>query len=607
MPTHTGKDAKGCFCQWGGHGKKYYYTCGDDAARGRATKKANAQGQAVHAAGYVGNQQSGANKMFQYIVTNLKPVVRHDSMENRDWLVGPVQMITEGVHNGSDGPIFYPAAELAKMTAVWNHKPVVVYHPQRNGVGVSACDPVELTTRKIGVLMKTTFNDESKKLGAEAWLDPSRLRIVDNRVAEAIEKNEVMEVSTGLFMDLERTEGEWNGEKYIGVARNIQPDHLAVLPDLKGACSIADGAGLLRMNQAGDDLIVIENGVDVTEKYIRMRQKAPGSFVEGSFKTIWLNKSKGIKAVIGKLKGDDSTTVQSYLFNKDKWDADKAKAWVSKHKGVTNISTIIMNEISYDSVQTLLRGALITKEDNAWITDVFDTYFIYEKDGKLYRQSYKIDDGQVQFEGLPVSVERQVTYKEITLSANKESPILKGQKMDKQKIVDELIANEKTSWTEEHRSVLMALDETVLTNMHVDIVELTKPPVASKPEDKPNPTAPVANTQPIVTPKAVTEEEYINNAPPSLREGMLEAKRTAEEVRKTLIETITANKRNIFTKEYLATKTVEDLRGMANLATTENESPRTIPIFLGQNGAAVDNTPVEPLALPTMNFDKKAS
>src|SRR3990172_9987650 len=124
MPTHMSKDAKGCFAQWGGHGKKYYYPCGDDAARGRATKKANAQGQAAHAAGYVGNQQSGANKMFQYIVTNLKPVVRHDSMEDRDWLVGPVQMITEGVHNGSDGPIFYPAAELAKMTAVWNHKPV---------------------------------------------------------------------------------------------------------------------------------------------------------------------------------------------------------------------------------------------------------------------------------------------------------------------------------------------------------------------------------------------------------------------------------------------------------------------------------------------------
>jgi len=609
MPTHSGKDAKGCFQQWGGHGKKYYYTCGDDAARSRATKKANAQGRAAHAAGYVGNLQQGANKMFQYIVTNLKPVVRHDSMEDRDWLVGPVQMITEGVHNGSDGPIFYPAAELAKMTAVWNHKPVVVYHPQRNGIGVSACDPVELTARKIGVLMKTTFNDESKKLGAEAWLDPSRIRTVDNRVAEAIENNEVMEVSTGLFMDLERTPGEWNGESYIGTARNIQPDHLAVLPDLKGACSIADGAGLLRMNQSGDDLIIIENDVDVTEEYIRMQQKEPGPFVEGSFKTIWLNKLKGIKVVIGNVKGEGNTIVQAYLFKRDKWDFGKAQTWVAKYKGVTNVSTIIMNEISYDSVQTLLRGALIAKEDNAWITDVFDTYFIYEKDGKLYRQNYKIDKGQVRLEGLSVSVERQVTYKEITLSTNKENPILKGKKMDKEKIVNELIENERTSWTEEHRSVLMALDEVVLTNMHADVAELTKSPDVNKPEDKPNPAAPlpVANAQPAAAPKAMTEDEYIANAPLTLREGMLEAKRTAAEVRKNLIEAITANKRNIFTKEYLATKSVEDLRGIANLATEENIAPRTIPIFLGQNGAGTDDKPVEPLALPTMNFDKKAS
>ena len=43
MPTKTGKDKKGC---------KYYFKCGNNAARKRAIKKANKQGAAAHASGY---------------------------------------------------------------------------------------------------------------------------------------------------------------------------------------------------------------------------------------------------------------------------------------------------------------------------------------------------------------------------------------------------------------------------------------------------------------------------------------------------------------------------------------------------------------------------
>jgi len=51
MPTHTKKDSKGCYAQWGGQ-KKYYYKCGDTKAKVEAIRKANRQGQAAHAAGY---------------------------------------------------------------------------------------------------------------------------------------------------------------------------------------------------------------------------------------------------------------------------------------------------------------------------------------------------------------------------------------------------------------------------------------------------------------------------------------------------------------------------------------------------------------------------
>ncbi len=54
MPTHTGSDSKGCYAQWGGSGKKYYYKCGDEGARKAAEAKASKQGQAAYAHGYKG-------------------------------------------------------------------------------------------------------------------------------------------------------------------------------------------------------------------------------------------------------------------------------------------------------------------------------------------------------------------------------------------------------------------------------------------------------------------------------------------------------------------------------------------------------------------------
>lgn len=183
-------------------------------------------------------------RTIQKVTANFDGTVRHDTMEGRPYLVAPMVMLTEGVHKGSGGALFYPQEELGKSPQVWNHKPVVVYHPIVNGVPVSACDPVVLSNRKVGVIMNTRFEDG--KLKAEAWMEESRIKTVDNRIAEAIQNQKVMELSTGLFSDNESMVGDFNGEHYEAIARNYQPDHLALLPDLKGACSVEDGAGLLR-------------------------------------------------------------------------------------------------------------------------------------------------------------------------------------------------------------------------------------------------------------------------------------------------------------------------------------------------------------------------
>lgn len=72
--------------------------------------------------------------------------------------------------------------------------------------------------------------------------------------------------------------------------------------------------------------------VETTDKYVRVRARDPGDFQEGSLRTIDISREMGIRAVIGRLKGETSTTVQSYLFDKERWDEERAVAWVEKHK-----------------------------------------------------------------------------------------------------------------------------------------------------------------------------------------------------------------------------------------------------------------------------------
>lgn len=87
-----------------------------------------------------------------------------------------------------------------------------------------------------------------------------------------------------------------------------------------------------------------ESRIDITEQYIRIRQKEPSEFEEKSFRTIILSKSKGVHAIIGVIKGEKSTTIQSYLFEKTKFSTKEAKDWVKKHKGESATEEIDMEE-----------------------------------------------------------------------------------------------------------------------------------------------------------------------------------------------------------------------------------------------------------------------
>lgn len=174
-------------------------------------------------------------------------------LEGRAHYVVPIVMITVGVHNGSNGPIYYSSDALQTSVPYWNGRPVVVYHPNMYSNGMAG-DPEVFNQQKIGIIFNTTF--DGHRLTAEAWIDVERVSAVDNRVLLAIKTKEIMEVSTGLVISSVGKVGAFNGEEYIDAAYQIQPDHLAVLPDQVGACSIADGGGLCRNIEYSEALIM---------------------------------------------------------------------------------------------------------------------------------------------------------------------------------------------------------------------------------------------------------------------------------------------------------------------------------------------------------------
>lgn len=185
---------------------------------------------------------------LQSLVSNIGgPNVRYEMLEGRRHLVAPVAMICPGVLNGSAGPLYYPEDELKREPHVWNHMPIVMYHPTQNGRPISARDPDVINSRKVGVLLNTVFDN---KLRSEAWIDVDRAKKIDDRVLQFLQEGKVMEVSTGVFTVNENAPGEYNGIQYNAIARNYRPDHLALLPDQIGACSVKDGAGLLQINRS---------------------------------------------------------------------------------------------------------------------------------------------------------------------------------------------------------------------------------------------------------------------------------------------------------------------------------------------------------------------
>ena len=100
----------------------------------------------------------------------------------------------------------------------------------------------------------------------------------------------MMEVSAAYFSDFIDKSGTYGDKDYERIAVNFRPDHIALLTDEPGACSLEDGCGALRTFAAVERLDKLLN---INQGEPAMAEEKP---VTGEGKPLNLKVEKQLKA-----------------------------------------------------------------------------------------------------------------------------------------------------------------------------------------------------------------------------------------------------------------------------------------------------------------------
>jgi hypothetical protein len=472
---------------------------------------------------------------------------RHETYDGKTFIVAPVVFLVEGVHIGMDGvPTYYPPETLRNAYQHWNDSPLPISHPPD---GVECGLPNFLEENVVGRLFNVVFDND--KLRGEVWVDVEKCEKKDPTLLARIRSGEPIEVSTGFSSIEENVEGVWNGEEYSRIIRLMIPDHLALLPVTKGACSVDDGCGI-RANMKGGEAMQF----------------------------------KGVK--IEKLESDLLERWKSFIENAKKNPA-------------------------FEEIQMALQKE-IDKLDNAqmmhFIVSVTANEVIYESvpkpegpggEPKTYRQSYtfKENDQVAELTGEKQEVRRKVEYVPIN-NQETEEEIDMSKKAEKccEEQVTFLIQNEATPYKEGDEETLIAFGEERLAAM-VGFYEALEP--APKPEKKKN-EEPDPEPPPTDDAKPKTLEQYIEDAPAEIRPVLKHSLQVYNANKSALIDKIVSAKDGVFTKEELEAKDFDELKKLASFVVVED----TPADFTGAPGSVrnVNETEEEPLEIPDMTAKK---
>lgn len=210
---------------------------------------------------------SKENRSRQQMVLNIQGShFRNEVKDHRPYMVVTAVPVISKVLNHN----FLPAEEIAKSVRKWNGVPLTFDHPWE-----SARTP---SVEQIGTYYSANYDQDGLRLTGEMWFDLEVLDKLDNgaRLLSRIQTGQMVEVSTGYYAYLNFVSGVYNGEEYDAIQHDIEPDHIAVLLDDLGACSVEDGCGLNR-NKNDKEQDVMENFLKFMKEKFGLKLKVDNS------------------------------------------------------------------------------------------------------------------------------------------------------------------------------------------------------------------------------------------------------------------------------------------------------------------------------------------
>jgi sulfur carrier protein ThiS len=175
----------------------------------------------------------------------------HVEIEGKDYIKLPVVFLKEGILEGSAGALLHKADIFKDYAEKFNKIPLTYMHPSLNNEYVSVKDN---STDILGFLDNVSYNEQKRALEGFAYIDKDLLQNKYVHLHDLINKNYNIEVSVGIYSEIENIEGVYNDKKYIGIVQNYEPDHLAILGELTGACSYKAGCGIRNNQQLANNI-----------------------------------------------------------------------------------------------------------------------------------------------------------------------------------------------------------------------------------------------------------------------------------------------------------------------------------------------------------------
>jgi len=210
--------------------------------------------------------------------------VRRETLHGDEHVVAPVTLLQPMHLNvppdwGVD-EAYLPSGEARNSAPEWNGTPLTLNHPSQNGVSASANQPQMHDKTVLGRVFNAEWTGDD--LTAEAWFNTSRIRDMGGAAEQALESvlnGATVEVSTGYRAE-QLPAGNYDGKERDAVQGNIRPDHVAVLPNQQGKCSVADGCGVGQGVAAND---MIHTNVTNQDFPMELTNVAPGDVEEVGF------------------------------------------------------------------------------------------------------------------------------------------------------------------------------------------------------------------------------------------------------------------------------------------------------------------------------------